>query len=275
VPNRLATLSPLVLLALSAAGCLGRGDHPVLRRSAEVPATWTAAETAPEPPPPSGPTAYALLFLGLSDAVAPLRLLERRGTPPGVEPRLVELPVMERAVLARYRMGTPMGVVASLAATGFSMHVPLAPPAVADLLVDAEEERRFLDADRLEPLAGEYRAPGASRHRFDAAFLRRGEGPFRFDLRFTLLTERWDLPDGVVLLRHDGQSRPLPEHVTLYRGATEIRPEGAGSRVTEFIVMGTDIRVPFFLYGLLRDQSIDVFRRRAARIRERCLELAR
>ena len=79
------------------------------------------------------------------------------------------------------------------------------------------------------------------------------------NLRFTFVTERWDLPGGTVILRHDLCANPRPEHVPLYRGVTLIEPEGPGSRVTEFLVMGTDIRVPFFLRGILRKKSIELF----------------
>lgn len=105
--------------------------------------------------------------------------------------------------------------------------------------------------------------------------LRRGQGPLRYNFAFTSRTERWDLPDGVVLMRHDPHPDPRPEHVTLYRGATVIEPVGRGSRVTEFLVMGTDVKVPFFLRGAMRSQSVKVFRDRATNMWKRAVEQVR
>ena len=42
-----------------------------------------------------------------------------------------------------------------------------------------------------------------------------------------------------------------------------IEPEGAGCRLTEFLILGTDISVPFFLYGTLRKKSLQIFYDRA------------
>lgn len=226
--------------------------------------------------PPEGLLARSMLFLGWQDAETPLRYLRARPTPPGLEPRIVQLPRVERAVLQRYGRGSPTGgVVREAIAVGFSVELPLAPRAAADLLMDPAFEKDALDADRFETVAVEVDAAGVRRERARVEMLRRGKAPILVDLRFTSLTERWDLPDGSVIMRHDPYPDPPAEHVTLYRGATWIVPEDTGSRVTEFLVMGTDIRVPFFLRGLLRSQSVNVFRIRAIRLWRRAHALAR
>lgn len=272
-------LLPLVLSAVFAlAGCRGRPDHPVLTtlRSPPPPGV-VAAERAPEPgPPPEGMLARSMLFLGWQDVETPLRYLASRTTPLTAEPRMVQLRRIERAVLRRYRRGGPVGgLIRNVIAVGFSAQLPIPPQVLADLLLDPDFEREALDADRFETIGFEFDVAGASRRRARVELLRRGQSPFRFDLRFTSLTERWDLPDGSVIMRHDPYPDPPPEHVTLYRGATWIVPVGTGSRLTEFVVMGTDITVPFFLRGFLRGQSVNVFRIRAIRIWRRAHELAR
>jgi hypothetical protein len=62
--------------------------------------------------------------------------------------------------------------------------------------------------------------------------------------------------------------------VVLYRGATVLVPDGTGSLVTEFLEIGTEVRVPFFLEGLLRRKSLDTFRDRVDRLWRRAAERA-
>lgn len=264
----LLLLPALLALALTNTACRGRAGHPVLGtlRSA-APAQVVAAERASEPGPPQGVLARTMLFLGWQDAETPLRYLAAHPSPPGVEPQVVQLTRLERAVRRRYARGAPTGgVIREAIAVGFSIWLPISPHRAADLLLDPAFEKDALDADRFETLQIEFEVAGASRRRARVELLNRGKGPIRVDLRFTSLTERWDLPDGSVIMRHDPYPTPPPEHVTLYRGATWIVPEGTGSRVTEFVVMGTDISVPFFLRGVLRSQSVNVFRIRAIRL---------
>jgi hypothetical protein len=216
-----------------------------------------------------------MLFLGWQDVETPLRHLAARSTPVGEEPRIVRLTRIEQGVLQRYARGGPTGgVVRGAVAVGFSVRLPLAPRRVADLLLDPAFEKDALDADRFETQVIEFEVAGASRRRARVELLNRGQGPIRVDLRFTSLTERWDLPDGSVIMRHDPYPVPPPEHVTLYRGATWIVPAGSGSQVTEFLVMGTDISVPFFLRGVLSSQSVNVFRIRAIRLWRKAAALA-
>ena len=266
--TRLSVLLLLLPLAASVAACRGRADHPALEGLRSPPhAGALAARWAPEPEPPQGVLARAMLFLGWQDAEAPLRFLAAHPSPPDAEPQVVQLPRIESAVLRRYARGGPIGgAIREAIAVGFSIRLPIPARRAADLLLDPAFEKDALDADRFETLQVEFDVAGASRRRARVELLNRGQGPIRVDLRFTSLTERWDLPDGSVIMRHDPYPDPPPEHVTLYRGATWIVPEGTGSRVTEFLVMGTDIRVPFFLRGLLRGQSVGVFRIRAIRL---------
>ncbi len=50
-------------------------------------------------------------------------------------------------------------------------------------------------------------------------------------------------------LRYDPDVRPKPEHVTLFRGGCLLEPEGSGTRVTEILIIGTDIQLLPFLQG--------------------------
>lgn len=230
-----------------------------------APETRRVSDTAPEPPPPRGASARAMLFQGWDDAEIHLLALRRYATPFGSRPRLVMLPGLERAAL---RCHGPSDRVRGAAAFGFCAHFALPPRRAADLYLETEAQRRALAADHVSLEVVEYDAGGFSLRRFRVEMLRRGKGPFRFNFRFTMRTERWDLPDGTVLMRHDRYPYPPAEHVTYYRGAALFEPDGTGSRITEFLVLGTDIAVPFFLAGVLRKGSVDVFRNRASALWE-------
>ena len=130
--------------------------------------------------------------------------------------------------------------------------VPLPPAQMADLIMDPEVERQVLGANTFRPLGATYRLPGARRERFAVEILRVGAGPIRVDLRFTVVAERRDTADGRVLLRYDPDTEPRPEHVTLYRGGCLLEPDAGGTRVTEILIVGTDVSVPFFLESSLR-----------------------
>jgi hypothetical protein len=255
---------PGLLLPLLA-GCFARPDHPVATSGpAHAPAAPFTGQAEPPPEPAALDLAGAkeALFRGLEDATGPLTWLRQRTTPPGTPPRLEVLSRMERAVLQRWTSGTPLGAVRAVAALGVSAHAPLPPGAMADLMLSAAVERQALGADvfRLERV--EHRVPGHLRQVYRVEMLDRGEAIFTYDFRFSTVMERWDLPDGHVLLRYDPLPEPRPEHVTLYRGACLIEPAGAGSILTEFLILGTDVSVPFFLEGKLRGMSVAVFQRR-------------
>jgi hypothetical protein len=259
-----AALAGMLLLA---AGCRGRVAHPVFASVTSAPTPARAAEEhLPEPVPPAGRAAAEALFQGWEDVAAPIALLQREPSPPGVVPALRDLADMQRAVERRYRRGGPLGRVRYVAAYGFSGHAPLPPARMAELLMNPAVERHALAADMFAPLGTEVEGPGVSRRRFRIEMLRRGEGPVRFDFRVTTALERWDLPDGVVLLRYDPLPDPPPERITLYRGACVLKPHPSGCEVTEFLVLGTDVGVPFFLEGRLRSLTRDLFQGRVERL---------
>ena len=139
--SAMVRLLPLVLLLAvlaPASGCRGRPGHPVLATLRTAASTREASEHAPTMSPPEGVLARSLLFLGWQDIESPLRVLRARATPAGAEPRAVQLPRFEAAVLRRYGRRSPTGgQVREAIAVGFCVPVPLTPHAAADLVLDA------------------------------------------------------------------------------------------------------------------------------------------
>jgi hypothetical protein len=149
---------------------------------------------------------------------------------------------------------------------GFSAATPRSPREVAARFLDPENQRRALGADTFEAVATSYDVPGQSRRLMKVELLRVGEGPVRFDLRFAMAVERLDLAEGDVLLRYDPAAWAGTEHVNLFRGVCVIEPSGSGSIVTELLIFGSDVSLPFFLRGRMRDLAADTFRTRAERL---------
>ncbi|MHC5011754.1 MAG: hypothetical protein ACYTG6_12550, partial [Planctomycetota bacterium] len=264
--RRVVLLCALLCPLAAASGCLARPDHPVTHSAISAPAVSPAAAQVPEPPPPAGPGARRALFAGFADVDGPLAFLRGRGSPPGGIPRLQRLARMEQSVRQRTRHGTALGRVRHVSACGFSGYAPLPPRAMADIIGSPVAERHALGAETFRPAGIAYALPDFARRLYRVELLNRGEGPFRFDLRFTTALERWDLADGSVLFRYDPLPVPVPEHITLYRGACQIEAAPGGCRVTEFLVLGTDISVPFFLEGSMRELVYDTFEIRITRL---------
>jgi len=197
----------------------------------------------PEPPAPRGEEGVLAIFRRLDGIRKPLERMGRAPLARSRTPTLTRLPSMERAVRRRYRRGGFGGAVSSVIALGVVGRVPLRPGAMADLITNPAVERAVLGADRVERAGLVFRRPRCLRERFRATLLRRGYGPFRYDLRFTYTCERLDLEDGRVVLRYDPAARPRPEHVTLFRGGCLLVPDGEGTRVAEILVFGTDLQV--------------------------------
>jgi hypothetical protein len=251
-----ARLPVLAGLLLALAGC----RSPVGRTVAS-PALAGLAE--PGPPTTASRPAF---FQGLADAEGVLARLRAQPSPPGAPPALVPLPDVEAAVRRRFARGAPGGALREAFAAGTSAHFPLPPRRMADLLGHPEAERRSFGADTFRVVATAFELPDASRRTYVVEMLNQGEGPIRFDFRFAMAVERWDLADGSVLLRYD----PVPwggtQHVTLFRGMAVIEPAAGGSLLTEVLVFGSDVRLPFFLRGKLRGATADSFRRRLERL---------
>jgi len=262
VPRARPSVAPLAGVALLLSACHARPDHPVLSTALAPSPPVEAAADAPEPPPPSGAAARAALFAGMPEIDAALRALAARPSPPGAPPRIVELPALEREVLRTRGGAAALGPIRLVTAFGSSGRAPLPPSRMADLALDPEAERFALAADAVREIGREIDLPGVSRRRFWTEMRQRAYGPFRTDFRFASTAERWDLPDGTVLLRQD--SWPVRERrgVTLYRGGAVLEPDGAGSRVTEVTVVGVDVAVPFFLVGAARRDSLGVSQNR-------------
>jgi hypothetical protein len=130
-------------------------------------------------------------------------------------------------------------------ALGFSAKASKSPSACADTLLDPEVLRKTLDAD--ESTAVQTRGADGPYRLHSLTLLNRGKGPFRFDFRWSFRAERFDRPDGAVLVRYALLSTPPPERMTAFQGAVVIVPDGAGSRVLEVLVLGSDVSLPSFL----------------------------
>jgi hypothetical protein len=269
-------LRPFSVVALLLGGCFARPDHPVTtspRPTAFAPLPPGAAVgEVPEPGPPSGRAARLVFLADLANALGPLEDVRRRAPDVAASPLITALPDTERSVKARFRQGGPNGPVREVVAAGVGGRVPISPRAMADLMTDPVVEREVLAATSVRVLGTDYDVPGASRRTYDVEMRDMGAGTMRFHLRFAMTTERWDLPDGTVLLRYDLRPDPPPRRVTLWRGACLLEPDPEGALVSEFLVVGTDIRVPGLFQGMMRklsfgtleDRAVNLFRRARA-----------
>lgn len=271
-PAVLRGLLLLVLLLLTpglCAGCQAFPGHPLRPSQPRLATTpHSTAGAIPEPPPPGDEEIEALLFLGLEGLLKPLHELHERPLPPNQMLVFGSLPKMEAAVrrrLGKRGLGGPLRHIVAVGATG---HVPLAPMEMADLIMDPAVEEEALVATVCRLIRTEYAMPGARREHFRLELLKTGMGPFRYDLRFTVIFERRELSDGRVFLRYDLGATPPNEHVTLYRGGCLIEPSGSGSRVTEIIIFGLDILMPPFIQNALRNLVAKTLRTRATTIWE-------
>ena len=226
---------------------------------------------APAAQPPPGalpPPASDPLFLDLEHHAAALGGLAALLPPLGSPPVVARGASVEEAVLrGLYRAGTRAPSV--LCAYGLAATVPARPGACADVLLDVEAERRALDAEE-GVLLRQYVAGRDPVRVASMGLLRKGEGPFRFDFRWTWRATRRDRADGSVLLRYDLLDDPAPERVAVFSGLAVIEPDGAGgSRVLESLVLGTRVPLPFFLKSRARDAVASFLRTRAKRLVER------
>jgi hypothetical protein len=269
---------PWLLLVAPLAACHGHASHPVFDSATAPPPLAPFRPPSPPHPEPSTPTGRAAaeaFYRGFADVEGPIAALRTRGTPAGARPVLVELEDVEQGVRRRGPRRGPLGELRHVGAYGFAAFFPLPPRRAADLLASPSAERFALGAHTFRVERVEAHGAGVVRRRYRVELLGMGEGPFRFDFRFTTAIERWDLPDGVVLLRYDPLPDPPPEHVTLFRGAAVVRPVEGGSEVTEFLVLGTDVGIPFFLEGRLRGLTRDLFQARVSRLHEIAVRAAR
>lgn len=236
----------MALLAAGLSGCFGHPAHPVT--STPSPPAQGAIAGAPAR---GGDMARALLFV------------RQHAVWKGEHPGLVFLPHVERDVVNHFRGRTPLGPLRTVAAFGIHGPSPLTPEAMADLLLDDEAERLALAASTFRTIPEPTPPSAADRTAFRVEFLDRGAGPFTFDFRFTIGVERRDVGDGSLLLRYLALPTGDAEGVTLYRGACLIEKDGEGSRVTEYLVVGTSFAVPFFLARAARAASLRMFQDRA------------
>jgi hypothetical protein len=258
----------LCLLA-GATACRAFPGHPVRGSQPRLPVgTVTSAGALPEPANPTTQELEAQLFLGVERLYANLVALRgQKGTEPNPrKPSMAVLPSVEKSVRERFGGKTPDGVLRNAIAVGVLGTVPITPAQMADLIMDPAVEKQVLAAAICCHHKTDFVLPGMQRSHYRVEMLRMGFGPMRYDLRFTVVFERRDLPDGRVMLRYDLAGDPRPEHVTLYRGGCIIEPTAAGSRVTEIVILGTDIKVPVFFAKGLRNLVQTTLRNRATNL---------
>lgn len=225
----------------------------------------SAADPAPVVPAPVAPEAF---FLGSEDLVLGLPGLPRPVAGPDgvVRFRAVRLPPFEEAARRAARAVGRRDVV-TVFAFGAAFPVPWPPSRYADRVLDAAHERRALGADEVVE-AARSGTPGREARWLRIALLDLGEGPFRYDFRWTLRVAREDLPDGRVLLRYDLDGSAPRERISAFRGAAVVEPTPSGGLVRELLVVGSPLAPPPFLGGKARDAARDLLARRWTRLRE-------
>ncbi|MGE0193507.1 MAG: hypothetical protein AB7T63_15865 [Planctomycetota bacterium] len=239
------------------AGCARYPGQPTGR--VRAPGPWPSAVGVPEPEP-LGVTATALSFQegldGIAEVVAGLRRVPASETPGFFDPQ-----ELATSILARHRgrgFGGPLRHALGVAVIA---RAPLAPGRLADLLVDADVQRDVLAAREVEPIGSPHTfGPARTGRSYHVVKADVGAGPIRVDLVFRVTVERWDAPDGSVWIRYDPRPAGPVEHITYWRGLAIIEPDPQGARLTEVLVVGTDLVVPPFLTGLLRNMARDTLK---------------
>jgi hypothetical protein len=132
-------------------------------------------------------------------------------------------------------------------------------------MMDTAVLRRTLDAQEGRTISDAV-VEGLRTQTSSLGLLDRGKGPFRWDFRWTFRVVREDLGRGGVLLRYDLLPAPAPERVAVFQGAAVLEPDGDGARITEAVVLGTDVSLPFFLVGPAREGVADMLEIRAKRL---------
>ncbi|MDA1195842.1 MAG: hypothetical protein O2894_11740 [Planctomycetota bacterium] len=263
--TRLRLLVALIVSVFASASCRTYAGHPVLLSAPRLTADAVPPEPAATAEP--APAEAALMFLGLEGVLRHLKALHALPVAQGPAPHFERLPEVAASVQARFRDGGFGGAVRNVVVLGTTGFVPLAPKAMADLMQDPEVERQVLAASTFRREETLYALPGASRVRYRAELLQMGMGPIRFDLRFNIVSERRDLPGGRVWLRYDPAAEPANERVTLWRGGVLLEPIAGGqTRVSELVILGTDIQVAGPFLGPLLQLSRSTLENRATNL---------
>ena len=266
---RLPYLVACVLLLTGIPACRAYPGHPVRLSQPRLPAgTTVQAAQLPEPETPKADELPARLFMGVESLYENLLRL-RANAKPSPNPRapaFALLPSVEKSVRERFGKKTIDGPLRNAIAVGVRGEVPITPQQMAALIMDPEVEKQVLAADVCCLHCTDFDFPGSCRSQFRVEMLKMGVGPIRYDLKFTVIFERRDLPDGRILFRYDLGGDPKPQHVTLYRGACIIEPHGSGSRISEIVILGTDIQVPPFFEKGLRNLVVTTLRNRVTNL---------
>ena len=254
---------PLVALGLASllAGCTRARRAEVAGSVAAACACEARERGADAGPATSDPVADPFLR-GLAPLVArlpTLPLAER--TPDGtmtIAP--VRLPDAEAELLDALAPATRR-TVPTFFVFGQAARLPTTPARIADAALDAATERTALDADEVVEV-GRARVGVREERVLRVALLRKGEGPFRYDFRWSLRVARTDRPDGAVWLRYDLVEDAPRERVTWFTGVATLEPVGRETVVRELVSLGSDTSPPFFLKGKVRGAVHDILAKR-------------
>ena len=175
--------------------------------------------------------------------------------------RAIRLPEAEQHLREALKAEGARGV-SSLFVLALSVRVAAPPPRAAAHLLDVAEERAAVASDEAKDPTED--AAGLCRMRL--AMLNMGQGPFRFDFRWTVATSLRPLEGGRLEVRYDLAGDPPPERVSLFHGIAVLEPDGQGSRWTEVLAIGSPITPPPFLVGAARAEVERIMTRRAQKM---------
>lgn len=240
-------------------------------RRAETPLGTLAPRSFPAmlpagPPRPLPPTRF---LAGVEDLVVlamNLPMPEVEG-PDRCKATPYHLPRAEADVRAAER-ATGRRDVATTFAFGMAFPTGATPARFVDTVLDPAAERVALSADEVTDVGP--RVDGRRRERtFRIAMLDLGQGPFRYDFRWTLRIASEALDDGRFLVRYDLDETAPRQRVSYFRGLAVVEPTPAGAFVREVVVAGSPVAPPFFLKRAVHDAAQSILAKRWVRLAER------
>ncbi len=240
-------------------------------RRAETPLGTLAPRSFPAmlpagPPRPLPPTRF---LAGVEDLVVlamNLPMPEVEG-PDRCKATPYHLPRAEADVRAAERATGRRDVVTTFA-FGMAFPTSATPARWVETVFDAGAEEAALGAD--EVVEAGPRVDGVRRERtMRIAMLRMGQGPFRYDFRWTIRVASEALEDGRFLVRYDLDEAASRQRVSYFRGVAVVEPTPAGAFVREVIVAGSPVAPPFFLRRAVHEAATSILSRRWVRLVER------
>ena len=249
-------------LGLAGGGCAR--PCPTLR--ADVAAFRSLdARLAPEAAPPEGDA----FFAGLEVLAAALPGLLRAPTVGPASARSAALDDVRSA----FRPIVPTIGLANtgvLFVHGYAVEVDAPPARCVAVLLDLAAEQAALSAEEAS-LVGETTSRQGQRRVARIGLLDMGEGPFRYDFRWTFAASSRRRTDGIHLVRYDFLKDAAPQRVSVFSGVSIVAPRGRGSVVAEVFAVGSTVSPPFFLKGKVSSAVARILTTRAQRLAARMI----